>query len=437
MGMEDGSQYFGGGGSSGGGGDIGADMGDFNIGMGGGGDSFIIDYSQQTQDGAPIDWGFDTTSWPTLGDASGGAGGDFNYGYGAGESPPIDPVADSFIGFDPNQGFFDMGGGYVYDAGSGQVLDTGLYQGPIDQSFGQGSGNLFDSYLDYYLQLGYDPLDAAQLAADQAAEGSIITETRERGLLPDLPEGPYFPLPYVVDPYTYTPPYTPTFPEGPVPLPPIVNPIIPLVTQPPPRIPMPPQNPYGAVPMAPGLPPPCPGGQYHPFPIGHPEQNKCVPFPPPQVSTRPGPVPGASAGGGSRGGSSGGSQQQQPCPTGYTRDPITRQCKPQAQAQAQQCPTGYWMNPATRRCEPIPKCTSPGTVFDARSGQCVPYRQALNPLPGSEGPGTPPVEAPEEVQGALGDLLGLPWWVWLAAGGLLLLSRDDDGKKTTVTYRRR
>lgn len=437
MGMEDGSQYFGGGSS--GGGDIGADMGDFNIGMGGGGDDFTIDPGfGMGETGGPIDWGFDTTSWPTLGDAFGGAGGDFNIGMGAGgDSYAIDPIADQAF-FDPNQGYFDMGGGYVYDAGSGQVLDTGLYQGPVDQGFSQPSGNVFDAYLDYYIGLGYDPLDAAQLAADEASGMTISQETREKQPLPDLPEGEYFALPYIgFDPWA-SDPYRPTFPDLPPPLPPIINPIIPLVTQPPPRIPMPPQNPYGAVPKAPGLPPACPGGQYHPFPIGHPEQNKCVPFPPPQVSRSPGPVPG---GGASRGGSSGGSQQQQqlpPCPTGYTRDPITRQCKPQAQAQAQQCPSGYWMNPATRRCEPIPKCTSPGTVFDARSNRCVPYRQALNPLPGSEGPGTPPVETPEEIQGALGDLLGLPWWLWLAAGGLLLLSRDgDEGKKTTVTYRRR
>ncbi len=409
--------------------------GDFTYGYGAGGDAFVLDPGfGMGEEGAPIDWGFDTTSWPTLGDASGAPGGDFNYGYGAGES--IDPIADQAF-FDPNQGFFDMGGGYVYDAGSGGVIDTGLYQPTGQEDIGQGGGNLFESYLDYYLQLGYDPLDAAQLAADEAAQGSIQTVTSERGLLPDLPEGPYFPLPYVgFDPWA-SDPYRPTFPDLPPPLPPIVNPIIPLVTQPPPRTPMPPQNPYGAVPKAPGLPPACPGGQYHPFPIGHPEQNKCVPFPPAQVSSRPAPVPAGAAGGGSRGGSQ---QQQQlpPCPTGYTRDPITRQCKPQAQQQQQQCPTGYWMNPATRRCEPIPKCTSPGTVYDARSNRCVPYRQALNPLPGSEGPGTPPVETPEEIQGALGDLLGLPWWVWLAAGGLLLLSRDDDGgKKTTVTYRRR
>jgi hypothetical protein len=71
----------------------------------------------------------------------------------------------------------------------------------------------------------------------------------------------------------------------------------------------------------------------------------------------------------------------------------------------------------------IPKCATPGTVFDQARGLCVPKGQAISPLP-------------EGVEGLFDELSKLPWWVWLALGGLLLLNRDEDGKKTTVTYRR-
>src|SRR6266508_2700023 len=88
----------------------------------------------------------------------------------------------------------------------------------------------------------------------------------------------------------------------------------------------------------------------------------------------------------------------------------------------QQCPQGYYRT-STGQCLPIPKCTTPGTVFDQARGTCVPKGQAVSPLPG-------------EAEDFFANLKNIPWWVWLALGGAFLLSRDDGGKKTTVTYRR-
>jgi len=174
----------------------------------------------------------------------------------------------------------------------------------------------------------------------------------------------------------------------------------------------------------PKLPPACAGGTYHPYPIGHPDQNKCVPFPPAQLGSSPQaqPKPAAPSGGGSST-SKPPAQQQQKCPTGYFLDPTTKQCRPIPQEQPQSCPTGYY-RASSGQCLPIPKCTTTGTVFDQAIGLCVPRGQAISPLP-------------EGVEGLFDELSKLPWWIWLALGGLLLLSRDgEDGKKTTVTYRR-
>jgi hypothetical protein len=103
---------------------------------------------------------------------------------------------------------------------------------------------------------------------------------------------------------------------------------------------------------------------------------------------------------------------------------LTKQCKPIPQGQPQSCPSGYY-RASNGQCFPIPKCTTPGTVFDAARGICVPRAQAISPVSES---------------GELGDLWanlkGLPWWLWLALAGAFLLSRDSDGKTTTVRYKR-
>lgn len=321
-------------------------------------------------------------------------GADFTYGYGAG--------GDSFA--------VD----YASDYGGAQNF-TGDYG-----SFGD--TDLFGAYTDYYLESGLDLTTAMELAAQDVAAGSIETVTSERGLLPDTPF-PFYELPYIPD--AFLTPYTPIFPDLPEPLPPIITPLIPLTTQPPPQTPLP-QTPIpGPQPIAPGLPPACPTGQYHPYPIGHPQQNACVPFPPAQVSKSPAPIPaGASGGGGASQPKSPVQQKpQQPCPPNQYRDPATGQCKPIPSGQPQSCPTGYF-RASNGQCLPIPKCTTPGTVFDQATGLCVPKDQAISPLP-------------EGVEGLFDELSKLPWWIWLALGGLILLSRDGDGgKKTTVTYRR-
>lgn len=343
-------------------------------------------------------------------------------------------------GYIEDQGSYDAGGGadFIYGYGGGgdeYSYSPGVDVAPIDQS---GGTDLFGAYTDYFLESGFDLTTAMELAAQEASAPTFQLEGE--GLLP-LPDVsfPFYELPYIPD--AFLTPYTPIFPEGPAPLPPVITPLMPLDVQPPPQTPLPTTPTTGAKPIAPGLPPACPTGQYHPFPIGHPDQNKCVPFPPAQTGSKPQQQqkPAASSGGASSGGAQQ-KPQQQACPTGYCKHPTTGQCipipqgytrHPQTQVctpaqQQQQCPTGYYPDPMTRQCKPIPPCTTPGTVFDQATGRCVPAGQAISPLP-----------MPGEAEDLLSSLKEIPWWLWLALGGLILLSRDGDGgKKTTVTYRR-
>jgi hypothetical protein len=198
------------------------------------------------------------------------------------------------------------------------------------------------------------------------------------------------------------------------------------------------------------LPPACPGGQYHPYPIGHPQQDLCIPFP---VSS-PGPAPTGSAGGAS--GGSGGSAPQAPkpptpppqqpatCPPGQYKSPSTgtclpiprcvpgsvfdarsERCIPYGQSQQPLCPTGYWPNYSTQRCEVIPSCTTPGTVFDMTKGICVPASQVT------------PTQPQSEMSSLFSDLQNVPWWVYAALVGILLFgSKESEGRVTTVKYRR-
>ncbi len=384
MGVEQGDyiEYGGGSGDSYGGMDYGGELYVADIGGGGGGGYDIgVDYADfyGGAETTPIDYGFDTTSWPTLDQGGGG------------------PVADQAWMIDQSSGYLDMGDGYLYDPSTGGVLDTGLYQG-------SGGSDLVGAFFDYYSGQGYDDYTALQLAVQDAAGGSILTETSEQGPLPDLPEGQFFPLPYVD--YWQSPFYTPTFPDLPAP--------------PPPSTPLP----LSPASSQPNLPPACAAGTYHPYPIGHPQQNVCVPFPGPQSQA---PKPPSATSGTTGSTSKPPAPQQKPpvqqqCPQGYYRDPATGQCKPIPQGQPQQCPSGYY-RASNGQCFPIPRCTTPGTVFDQATGLCVPRGQAIAPLP-------------EGIEGLFDELKNLPWWLWLALAGLLLLSKDDDGKKTTVAYRR-
>jgi hypothetical protein len=437
MGMEQGGYTTDSGGGDQGSYDYGGG-GDFNIGMGAGGDEY-----GPGVDLAPIDWGFDTTQWPTLSEGS-----DFGGGY--------------LPGLDPSSGFIDLGDGFLYDVNTGGVLDTGLQLDPsINLPFYQGP-----SVSD--IPLGPAP-SLSEIAAMEAMETIAIgSESCAERWSP----GCAMPLQSMFDPFAQF--YQPVFPDLPPPLPPIVTPTFPLVAPPVPQVRQSPTVSSGPIPIAPGLPPACPTGQYHPYPIGHPQQNVCIPFPPAQTGSRSQqqqpPARGASSGGSA---TSKPPTQQQACPTGYCKHPTTGQCipipqgyarHPQTQVctpvQQQQCPTGYYPDPATRQCKPIPKCVTPGTVFDQRTGRCVPTNQAQAPAcPSGQwfNPKTQKCEpiptcqpgyvfdpnrglcvlASELSKGGMLDELGkLPWWLWLALGGLFLLSQGEEKKRVTVQHRK-
>lgn len=306
-------------------------------------------------------------------------------------------------------GGFDIGmgaGGDSYGGGSLDFGDSDFYYG-YGAGESQSSGDLYGAYLDFYLDQGFDFTTAAEFAAQDAAYGSIETITDEAGNLPGVAWPDSLPMtPYLWEMQSYTP----VFPDLPAPLPPTITPTIPLNVAQPPQVPLPVATSPQPV-IAPGLPPACPTGSYHPFPLGHPDQNKCVPFPPMQQpapapkQTAPGPVPASTA-------------PKPPtapkpvaCPSGQFRDPASGQCKPIPQGQPQACPSGYYRSSAGQ-CLPIPRCTTPGTVFDAAQGLCVPTAQAIAPV--------------SEWDSIFGGFKNIPWWVWAGLAGLLLLGRDDD-----------
>lgn len=367
-------------------------------------------------------------------------------------------MAEDFIIDDYGGGFYNGGGGgdyygsgagddFYYGYGSDQpsaAPDLPFFQGPVwwsvpleppldpvaDQAFlnDPGAGALsFDQLFWEWMGLGLNPDDAAhfaQLDLEAAAPGDLIRlVSAEEGSTPSpvqLPDiGPLPPFPYTpFDPWQ-TPPIIPEL-EIYFPLPP----------PPPPA------------PTTPKLPPACKGGTYHPYPIGHPQQDICVPFPPaPKPPAQQSKPPAQSQSPASKPPTQQQSKpptQQQQCPTGQWRNPQTGRCEPIpkcttpgtvfdqrsgrcvpfAQAQQPGCPPGQWPNPQTRRCEPIPKCTTPGTVFDPNTGQCVPKSQ----LGGEE---------------SIFDGLGkLPWWVWALLAGVGVVALSDRGDQKTTTRRR-
>lgn len=388
MGMEDGSNYFdsGGGDVSGGSYDLG---GDFVYGYGQGGGDFVIDPGfglpdNVSPEGDAIAWGFDTTSWPTL-----DQGGD------------IGPIADQALMIDPFTGLIDAGNGFGYDPVADQFYDIGGSQGDF-------SGDpVWRGIYDDWRAFGVDDTTAAQLANEdyqalRESQGVINISTSEQNAPPVLPDSSYYPLPYV--PFTYnpweTPPYVPTFPEGPIP--------------PPPGLPPSPAS------GQPNLPPACAPGTYHPYPIGHPQQNICVPFPAPQTSA-PKPPTGTSSTP-----SKPPAQQQKPtaCPTGYARDPVTQQCRPIPGATS--CPSGQYYSQRLRRCAPIPRC-NPGFIFDPVIEGCVRIGTQTNTLPAPVGGLGQSIE----------DLFkNTPPWLWAALLAALLLMSGGDERRMTIQHRR-
>lgn len=298
----------------------------------------------------------------------------------------------------------------------------------------------------YYESFGYDPFDIFETISTYEPENPPNV-----GNWPSVPYQGYLPS-------FETPPYIPYEPPAPEP----------------------PQLPQSPASQQSNLPPACPGGQYHPYPIGHPQQNICVPFPNQQTQqpTKPQPQTG---GGSSSGGSSSGSKPQTPqncasnqckhpttgqcitTPQGYYRDPQTQICRPIPQQQQQTCPAGQYRSPSTGQCRTIPQC-GVGTVFDQRTERCVPTSQAQQPLcpsgyypnydtrrcekiPACE-PGLvfdpnakqcvlPSQLTPNPEGEILNSLKSVPLWLWLAGlGAFLLLGKDNEGRTTTVRYRR-
>lgn len=268
------------------------------------------------------------------------------------------------------------GGGDYYGSGVGDDFTYG-YGFDSQEPTTVGSDDLFLDYLDYYLGQGYDDqvaLDLADTGASTGQPAPIIVETYtpylpEPVLLPDIRP---FSLPYIstpFDPFQFQPPSIPFLPES-QPLPPGVR-----------------------------LPPACAGGTYHPYPIGHAQQDICVPFPPapkpPAQQTQQQqqtPKPPAQQ-------QKPPTQQQQPCPATHCKHPQTGQCLP--------IPQGYARHPQTQVC--IPRCGS-GTVFDQATGRCVPQGQAISPLP-------------SEFDEMFADLKKLPWWVWAGLAGVVVLTQ--------------
>lgn len=152
----------------------------------------------------------------------------------------------------------------------------------------------------------------------------------------------------------------------------------------------------------PRLPPACGVGTYHPYPIGHPQQDECVPFPgwengPPQGTPKPTATPGGL--------------QIPHCPTGQARYPQTLKCVPI------QCPTGTRRNPLSGLCikstlqGAVPGCPDSRMVYDLRTRRCV--------LPGSA-----EARASEETDEKEGLELSGNWlWLLLLAGGVFVVSQ--------------
>lgn len=165
-----------------------------------------------------------------------------------------------------------------------------------------------------------------------------------------------------------------------------------------------PSNQDGGSSSAPAhLPPYCPGDTYHPYPIGHPQQDLCVPFPGWENGHPQGtPKPPASAAGG---------LQIPRCPTGQAPYPLTLKCVPI------QCPTGTRRNPLSGFClktsqqGALPQCPDSRQIYDLRTRRCL--------LPGSAEAAASEAADEKESLGDSGDWL----WLLLIVGGVLMVSQ--------------
>jgi len=255
------------------------------------------------------------------------------------------------LGFLMAEDFYidDYGGSY-YDGGSGADLylngggyTPGIDYAPIDYALYEpmpleppsfeplpepsfSSGNYFEDYLDLYLELGYDPLTAVDLAAQDAQQVSIVAETTYAPA--PLPDVSLPTIPYIT---SYVPTFWEGFPEGDY-----------FELPPPPKL--------GPCNTETGLPGPCAGGFYHP----QYDPCACIPFPPALAPTR---TP---------------QQQQQP----QTPRPPTQQT-PRPPAQPQTCPVTHCKHPTTGQCIPIPQ----GYTRHPQTQVCTAQPGQVSPLP--------------------------------------------------------
>lgn len=224
-----------------------------------------------------------------------------------------------------------------------------------------GGGDLWNDFFYWFLDQGFDPFEAAAMADAESAAGSIVISTEEPGSLPEIPANLPGVIPAPYDPFTV--PLPEMFANDPVP--------------------------PGPMPALPGY---CPAGYYHPVS----DPYSCIPFP---GENRPAARKQAQqrAQQQQQQAQKRQQQQQQPCPTGQVRYPYTGKCVPQ------QCPQGTRRNPATGECVKsaqqgqLPQCP-PNRVYDLQKKKCV--------VPGSS-------------TGSSNTWL----WLLLIAGGAVVISK--------------
>lgn len=198
-----------------------------------------------------------------------------------------------------------------------------------------------------------------------------------------LPTGPTDPLSFF-DPWFYEPDVI---------APPVEYPGIPYVEP--------------GAPTQPNLPPYCPSGTYHPYPIGHPQQDVCVPFP---------TDPAAKQQAQKKEQQRQQQQQQQQAKSGAQAKP------PQSQ---QKCPTGQTFNAQLNRC--IPVCPK-GQIFDPRQNKCIVPPQCPSGLQFN-----PQTAKCEKAETFLDVAKGVPWWIW-ALGAVIVAKAAQPSEPA---YRRR
>lgn len=242
-------------------------------------------------------------------------------------------------------------GGYDYSDYSYDPWSSFL-PGPGPGAGDGGGGSGWDSFW-YYLSLGYSEWEAEWLAQQS-----------------DLPlgyQGPWWNPEWTTEPTWY--PW------------PTVGPAI--QELPPPRAP---------------LPGTCPTGQYHPYPIGHPQQNVCAP-----LSNDPSQRQRQQ-------------QQEQQRRQGAQRPGAITSSLPQ------RCRAGQWMNPQSRRCEAIPRCPA-NQVFSPQAGRCISSAEAARLTQQRQGQG----------QGLTDLLAKMPFSMWLVLflllGGVLLAGKGGGDRK--------